>query len=147
MKFIVCVLLSFIAGIGPAFAQSATNTSGIEGKVTDESGGVLPGVTVTISSPALQAPQVEAVTDENGRFRFTALPRGVYTVTFVLSGFQKLTRPDVSLDAGFIASLDMRMAVGQIEESVTVTGASPVIDVRTTTVTSSISVDPPLFDP
>lgn len=141
MKFIVCVLLSFIAGIGPAFAQSATNTSGLEGKVTDESGAVLPGVTVTISSPALQAPQVEAVTDENGRFRFTALPRGMYTVTFVLSGFQKLTRPDVSLDAGFIASLDMRMAVGQIEESVTVTGASPVIDVRTTTVTSSIKKD------
>ena len=125
----------------PLVAQSATNTSGIEGKVVDESNGVLPGVSVTISSPALQAPQMDGVTDENGRYRFTALPRGVYTVTFTLSGFQKSTRSDLNLDAGFIATLDTRMIVGQIEESVTVTGQSPVIDVRTTTVTSNIKKD------
>lgn len=121
-----------------ARAQSATNTSGIEGKVTDESGAVLPGVSVTIASPALQAPQLDGATDEGGRYRFTALPRGVYTVTFSLQGFQKLTRPEVNLDAGFIATLDAKLLVGQVEESVTVTGESPVIDVRTTTVTSNI---------
>src|SRR5262245_58316356 len=125
----------------PAGAQSATNTSGIEGRVTDESGAVLPGVSVTISSPALQAPQLETLTDENGRYRFTALPRGVYAVSCALSGFQKLTRADVNIDAGFIATLDMKMAVGQLEESITVTGVSPVIDVRTTTVTSNIKKD------
>jgi hypothetical protein len=135
------IVVALAVSVAPVFAQSATNTSGIEGKVIDQSGGVLPGVTVTISSPALQAPQMETVTDENGRFRFSALPRGVYSVTFALSGFQKLTRPDVNLDAGFIATLDSRLTVGQFEEALTVVGASPVIDVRTTTVTSSIKKD------
>ena len=125
----------------PARAQSATNTSGIEGKVTDESGAVLPGVTVTIASSSLQAPQIDGITDESGRYRFTALPRGVYTVSFVLQGFQRVTRPDVNVDAGFIATLDAKLLVGQVEESVTVTGESPVIDVRTTTVTSNIKKD------
>jgi hypothetical protein len=124
-----------------ALAQSATNTSGIEGKVVDERGGLLPGVTVSITSAALQTQSVDAVTDENGRFRFTALPRGAYNLTFTLAGFQTLARKDVSLDAGFVATLDIRMSVGQIEESITVTGASPVIDVRTTNVTSSIKKD------
>ena len=68
------------------------------------------------------------------RYRFTALPRGVYTLTFTLSGFQKITRTDVDVNAAFVATLDIRMAVGQIEESITVTGQSPAIDVRTTTV-------------
>jgi hypothetical protein len=134
-------LLTCLGGAAPAFGQSATNTSGIEGRVTDESSGVLPGVTVTISSPALQDPQMDTVTDEGGRYRFTALPRGVYTVTFALSGFQKMTRAGLNVDAGFIATVDVRMAIGQVEENVTVVGASPVVDVRTTTVTSNIKKD------
>jgi hypothetical protein len=136
LLLVASVLLPAAAG-----AQSATNTSGIEGKVMDESGAVLPGVTVTIASPSLQAPQLEGVTDEGGRYRFTALPRGVYTVNFSLQGFQKITRPEVNVDAGFIATLDAKLLVGQVEESVTVTGESPVIDVRTTTVTSNIKKD------
>src|SRR5690349_11433976 len=75
------VALFWVGGSTPATAQTATNSSGLEGKVSDESGAVLPGVTVTISSPSLQAPQLETTTDETGRYRFTALPRGVYTVT------------------------------------------------------------------
>jgi len=128
-------------GTAAAAGQAATNTAGIEGKVTDESGGVLPGVTVTISSPALQTPQLETTTDENGRYRFAALPRGEYSVTFVLSGFQKVTRAGLNLDAGFIATFDSRLGLGQLEETITVSGASPVIDVRTTTTVSNIKKD------
>ena len=135
------IALCWLAASGPAWAQTATNTSGLEGKVTDESGAILPGVTVTISSPALQAPQLDTVTDETGRYRFSALPRGVYKVTFTLSGFQKVTREGLNIDAGFVASLDPKLAVGALEESVTVVGDSPVIDVRTTTVVSSIKKD------
>ena len=72
--------------------QSSTNSARIEGRVTDESGAALPGVTVTIASPALQAPQLDAATDENGRYRFTALPRGVYTVTFISQRFPESRR-------------------------------------------------------
>ena len=86
----------------------------------------------------MQTPQLDAQSDEGGRYRFTALPRGIYTLTFTLSGFQKITRTDVNIDAGFVATVDIRLAVGQIEENITVTGQSPVIDVRTTTVTSNI---------
>jgi hypothetical protein len=129
------------AGSNQAWSQTATNTSGLEGRVTDQSGAVLPGVTVTISSPALQSPQLDTVTDENGHYRFLALPRGVYKVTFELSGFQRVTREDLNIDAGFTATLDPKLAVGAIEETVTVVGDSPVIDVRTTTVVSSIKKD------
>ena len=92
------IALCWLAASGPAWAQTATNTSGLEGKVTDESGAVLPGVTVTISSPALQAPQLDTITDESGRYRFSALPRGVYKVSFTLSGFQKVTREGLNID-------------------------------------------------
>ena len=133
----LCLVAALLAP-SPLRAQSATNTSAIEGRVVDESGAALPGVTVTIASPALQTPQLDAQSDEGGRYRFTALPRGIYTLTFTLSGFQKITRTDVNIDAGFVATVDIRLAVGQIEENITVTGQSPVIDVRTTTVTSNI---------
>jgi hypothetical protein len=133
---VVSIALSF--GIAPAAAQTATNTSGIEGRVTDESGGLLPGVAVTATSPALLTPQLETITDENGRYRFASLPRGVYAVSFLLSGFQKVTRENLEVGAGFIATFDARLVLGQVEETITVTGSSPVIDVRTTTVVSNI---------
>jgi hypothetical protein len=136
----LCIAAALLAP-APLRAQSATNTSAIEGKVVDDSGAALPGVTVTIASPALQTPQLDAQTDDGGRYRFTALPRGLYMLTFTLSGFQKITRTDVDVNAGFVATVDIRMAIGQIEENITVTGQSPVIDVRTTTVTSNIKKD------
>lgn len=136
--FRAVMILCWLAASASSWAQTATNSSGLEGKVTDESGAVLPGVTVTISSPALQSPQLDSISDEAGHYRFSALPRGVYTVSFVLTGFQKTTRENLNIDAGFVASLDAKLAVGAVEETVMVVGDSPVIDVRTTTVVSSI---------
>ena len=79
----LCLIAAWLVP-SPLWAQSATNTSAIEGRVIDESGAALPGVTVTIASPALQAPQLDSATDDGGRYRFTALPRGIYTLTFTL---------------------------------------------------------------
>ncbi len=135
----VCGSLILLIGIVPAAGQSAPSAAGIEGRVTDDSEGVLPGVTVVISSPALQTPQLQTVTDGNGRYRFTTLPGGVYTVTFSLSGFRTVTRERLTLGAGFTATVDIRLEVGQIEETVTVSGQSPLVDVRTTTSATNIN--------
>src|SRR6516165_7676167 len=107
--------------VTPAFAQT-TALSGLEGKVTDESGGVLPGVTVTISSPSLQTPEMTSVTDSQGRYRFTALPAGVYEANFALSGFKPLKREGLRLSVGFIANVDVQLTIGQIEDAITVSG-------------------------
>src|SRR5436190_4890254 len=131
-------VLALVASAPRAAGQAATNTARIEGRVTDTTGGTLPGVAVTISSPALLAPQLEAVSDENGRYRFANLPGGAYTVTFALSGFQKLTRTDLRVDASFVATLDASLNIGAVEENITVTGASPLVDVRSTTVAANI---------
>jgi carboxypeptidase family protein len=106
--------------------------SGIVGQVTDESGGVLPGVTVTASSPSLQVGQIASVTNERGDYRLSSLPIGTYEVTYTLSGFQSLKREGVRLTVGFVAKVDVSMKVGSLEETITVSGASPVVDVTTT---------------
>jgi hypothetical protein len=120
------------AGLGVFPAAAQTNSASIVGQVTDESHGILPGVTVTAASPALQAPPVMAVTDGNGDYRLTALPIGTYVVKYVLTGFQSVERQDIRLTTGFVAKLDTIMKVGALEESVTVKGQSPVVDVTTT---------------
>jgi hypothetical protein len=132
------VIVAMLVGATSAAAQTSTLSSGIEGRITDETGGALPGVSVTISSPALQVPQMEAVSDERGQYRFARLPGGTYVVTFQLAGFKTVTREGLRLDANFVATIDASLGVGQLEETVTVTGDSPVVDVRSTTVVSNI---------
>jgi hypothetical protein len=114
----------------PVSAQAQT-TGSIVGRVTDESGGSLPGVTVTATSPALQVPQVSTVSDPQGDYRLTPLPIGTYDVVYSLQGFQTLKRSGVRLTAGFVARVDEVMHIGAIEESVTVS-ATPTIDVQST---------------
>src|ERR1043166_5428457 len=111
-----------------AYAQDPS----ILGIVTDESGGVLPGVTVTATSPALQVGSIAAVTDAHGEYRLTALPIGTYSATYTLSGFSTVRRSDIVLTASFAAKLDVQMKVGDLQETVTVTGASPVVGVGST---------------
>jgi hypothetical protein len=125
-----------LAWAAPAGAQT-TYRAGIEGKVADQSGGVLPGVTVTINSTALLGGARVAVTDTEGRYRFAELPAGDYAVSFVLPGFSTVQR-NVHLDTGFVATLDEKMAVSGVQESVEVKAESPVVDVRTTGVATNI---------
>src|SRR6185436_10176472 len=96
---VVCV----VVGLSPIPA-SAQGSAGIIGAITDASGAVLPGVTVTATGPALQVPSVVAVTDAKGEYRLTPLPQGTYTVTFELTGFQTIKREGVRLALGFTAT-------------------------------------------
>lgn len=132
------VILALLVSVASAAAQSSTLSSGIEGRVTDDSGGALPGVSVSIKGPALQVPQMDTVSDDAGRYRFARLPGGTYVVTFQLTGFKTVTREGLRLDANFVATIDASLGIGQLEETITVTGNSPVVDVRSTTVVSNI---------
>lgn len=138
LPLVARVLVALLVGVTSAAAQSSTLSSGIEGRITDDSGGALPGVTVVLRSPALQAPQLETVSDDSGNYRFARLPGGTYSVTFQLSGFKTVTREQLRLDANFVATIDAQLGIGQLEETVVVTGESPVVDVRSTTVVSNI---------
>ena len=102
----------------------------IAGTVRDTSGGVMPGVTVEATSPALIEKVRTAVTDNGGQYRLTNLPVGLYTVTFTLSGFAPQKFEAVNLTSGFTAPVNATMTVGGLAESVTVTGATPVVDVQ-----------------
>ena len=110
-----------------AVAQSA-----IGGVVTDNTGGVLPGVTVETASPALIEGSRVAVTDGEGRYLVVELRPGTYTVTFALPGFNTVIREGLELPADFTSTVNVQLGVGSLEESVTVTGESPVVDVLRT---------------
>ena len=112
-----------------AIAQGARATATIFGLVSDESGATLPGVIVTLRSPALQVPSMSAVTDERGEYRLTPLPIGIYTVEYELSGFQTLRLSEMRLSAGFSAKLDQSMKISTLAETVTVSGQTPLVDV------------------
>jgi len=112
-------------------AASAQATGSIFGKVTDTSGGVLPGVTVTVNGPRLQQPLV-GVTAESGAYQFPVVPIGTYSVTFELTGFKKAVRANIVLVTGFNAPVDMKMEVGAMSEELTVSAAAPVVDTKKT---------------
>src|SRR5688572_11372874 len=111
-----------------AFAQAS-----LSGVVKDASGAVLPGVTVEAASPALIEKARTAVTDGNGRFQLVDLRPGAYVVTFSLTGFNTVRRDGITLSGNVTATVDAELRVGAIEETVTVTGEAPIVDVRSTT--------------
>ncbi len=127
----VIVLGTFLLG-GTASAGQGRGTASIIGQVTDESKSLLPGVTVTATSPALQVPSVTVVTDERGEYRLTPLPIGTYTVEYQLAGFQTVRKEGIRLTADFTAKQDVTLVVGQVQETITVSGAAPVVDVAAT---------------
>jgi Carboxypeptidase regulatory-like domain len=126
-----------LALVGSAHAQGMGS---IFGKVTDGSGGIVPGVTVTVTGTGLQAPRI-AVTTESGAYQFPNIPIGTYTVTFELQGFKKAARPNIVIVAGFNAPVDQALAVGQVAEEVTVSGAPPVVDTKRTTTGATFDVN------
>ncbi len=126
---VLCLCVTLLSMAAPTFAQEFRGR--INGVVTDNTGAVLPGVTVSASSPALIQPQVQ-VTGGDGSFRFLALPPGVYTIDFELTGFNSVKRQDVRVVINQTLTVDMQMQVATLQETVTVTGASPVVDTSTT---------------
>jgi len=141
-KLAVAVLIACLLASTHALAQGggASTTGSINGKVSDTSGGVLPGVTVTASSPSLMGVQT-SVTDSGGNYRFPALPPGTYTVTFELPGFNVLKRENIQIAMGFTASVNGELAVASLQETVTVTGDSPVIDTSSTRVQQNFKLE------
>ena len=110
----------------PASAQ----TIGIAGVVTDATGAVLPGATVEAASPALIEKVRSVVTNEQGLYSILDLRPGVYTVTFTLSGFTTVKREGIELTGSFTATVNAEMRVGSVEETITVSGEAPAVDIR-----------------
>jgi hypothetical protein len=115
--------------LAPAAAWAQSSITGV---VRDESGAVLPGVTVEAASPALIEKVRVAVTDSQGLFRVVDLRPGLYSVTFTLPGFRALRRDGIQLRAEFAATVDAQLSVGAVEETVTVSGEAPLVDIRST---------------
>ena len=109
-----------------ALAQEAS----LAGTVTDTTGSVLPGVTVEAASPALIEKSRVAATDGSGRYRIINLPPGAYVVRFVLPGFTVVERQGIELSGSFAATVNAELAVGSLEDTITVTGESPIIDAQ-----------------
>ena len=116
----------------PAFAQQST--SAITGRAIDTSGGALPGVTVAIASPQMIGGARTAVTDDEGIYRFTLLPGGTYTVTFTIPGFNTLNVEGVILSAGATMTINGKLEVATLQETVTVTSQAPTIDLESSKV-------------
>ena len=114
-----------------AYAQSA-----IVGVVKDTTGAAMPGVTVEASSDVLIEKVKSAVSDENGNYRIADLRPGTYSLSFTLAGFKSVKRDGLQLPAEFTATINADLEVGSLEETITVTGASPVVDVTTAAKTS-----------
>ena len=130
MALAILALLS-----GTASAQVGS----IAGSVTDSTGGVLPGVTVEAASPALIEGSRIGVTDGQGIYRVVDLRPGTYTVTFSLLGFSTVIREELELNAGVTLNVVVSLVVGSIEETITVTGATPVVDVQSTRVQTTLT--------
>src|SRR5262245_25044950 len=130
----VVLLLLFIPAI--ASAQSA-----ISGLVKDATGAVLPGVTVEVASPVLIEKVRTATTDSQGRYTITDLRPGVYSMTFTLPGFSTFKRDGLELPANFTLPINADLRVGSLEETVTVTGDSPIVDVQSTQRTQVLTRD------
>ena len=128
--------LALLAGSASVIAQGTTGS--VNGTVTDNSGAVLPGVTVTASGPAIMGVR-SAVTNEQGQYRFPALPPGSFRFEYQLSGFATVVRDQIVVSVGFAAAVNVQLQLATLAETVTVTGASPVVDTQNTTIQTNFT--------
>ena len=124
LRLLLLAVAVFAPGV--AYAQS----SAIAGVVRDSSGGVMPGVTVQVTSPALIEKVRSTVTDDSGRYQITVLPVGTYKITFTLQGFSTVERENIQLTSDFTAPVNVQLAVGNVTETVSVVAESPAVDVQ-----------------
>jgi hypothetical protein len=125
--FLTVLFVLLLAATGLAQRQ----TGSIQGKALDQDKNPLPGVTVTLTGPALMGTK-EYTTPETGNFRFSALSPGTYELRAVLSGFKTVIRPGVIVGVGRATDIDLILEVSPVSEEVTVTASSPVVDIRST---------------
>jgi Carboxypeptidase regulatory-like domain len=125
-------------GLAPAAAQTGQMFGELVGKVTDDQGGVLPGVTVTLTGPAAMGTPT-AVSNEQGRYRFPAVNSGTYTLRFELAGFAPMVRDGIVVPVRQTITVDAAMRLASLQETVTVSGQSPTVDVENTKVGARLS--------
>src|SRR5476649_463433 len=130
----LAALLLLVLVPAVAFAQAS-----ITGVVKDASGAILPGVTVEASSPVLIEKTRSAVTDGSGQFRIVDLRTGTYSVTFSLTGFSSVKRDGIELSGSFTATINADMKVGSLEETITVSGETPIVDTQSVRRQTTIS--------
>src|SRR2546421_6547821 len=119
-----------------AHAQAA-----ITGVARDASGGILPGVTVEAASPVLIEKVRSVVTDGTGQYRIVDLRPGTYSVTFSLTGFSTVKREGIELSGTFVATVNSDLKVGSLQETITVTGETPIVDVQSAKSQTTINKD------
>jgi hypothetical protein len=121
-----CIAVLF----GTALARAQTTTGSITGKVTDSSGAVLPGVSISLTGERLIGGAQSQTSDADGNYRFDRLPPGTYQLKFEMQGFRTIERADIRISAAFVATIPAKMEVGALSEAITVTGASPTVDTK-----------------
>jgi hypothetical protein len=126
-RVVICVI--YMLAAATAHAQ-VLQTGSIAGIVTDNSNAILPGVTVALSGDKLIGGEQSQITDATGSYRFDRLPPGTYRVKFELQGFRAVDRSDVVVDVSFVATVNAKLEVGSVSETITVTGASPTVDTK-----------------
>src|SRR5215210_5480547 len=140
LRLFLLVLATTVAGaLSAATAAAQTSTGGLRGFVKDDTGGVLAGVTVEATSPSRIGGAAVEVTDGQGLYRFENLPLGEYTLSFSLQGFGTMRREAIRVEVGRTIQLDMQMKVGNVEQSIVVSGESPVVDAVHSGITSNFN--------
>src|SRR4051812_13179161 len=132
---------ALLFALGVPAAAMAQQSASIAGVVSDTTGGGMPGVTIEASSPVLIEKGRTTVSEANGRYQFVDLQPGTYVVTFTLAGFSTVRREGITLTAGFAASVNVELSAGAIAETITVSGSSPMIDVRNVAQTQVLTRD------
>ncbi|MEP7306616.1 MAG: carboxypeptidase regulatory-like domain-containing protein [Acidobacteriota bacterium] len=133
LKRVRMALALFLSAMFLLLIPTLAGAQSLAGSVRDSSGAVLPGVAVEASSPALIEKTRSTVTDDRGQYQIVDLRPGTYAVTFTLSGFSTIARTGVEVSGGGVTAINAEMRVGGVQETITVTGATPVVDLQTST--------------
>ncbi len=137
LRAVLVGVLAFLVWLSPAAAVAQTDTGSVAGTVVDESGGTLPGVTITVTNTANGQART-TVTNESGRYQITALQPSRYSIKAEIQGFATVLRPEVTVNVGSAIDVNLTMKVSTVEETVTVTGEAPIIEsTRADSATSS----------
>lgn len=136
IAILTLLTLTLSAGAQAVLAQGVTGN--IDGRVTDDTGAALPGVTVTLSGTAMMGVKTD-VTSGPGTYRFPAIPPGMYSVRYEIQGFQQVAREGIRVELGATATVDVILKLTGLEETLTVRGESPTVDVRSTNVSSTFT--------
>src|SRR3954452_18699547 len=128
MKLVRCAVLGMLCMLATTTAFAQVQTGSIAGVATDTSNAVMPGVTDSVSGEVLIGGVQTQTNDVSGAYRFDRLPPGSYKVKFELQGFRSIDRADVAISAAFTATVNAKMEVGGLNETITVTGESPTVD-------------------